>query len=320
MASEFDLIARYFSRPTSHTRLGVGDDGAILRLAPGMELVVTTDMLVAGTHFLPDCDPQALGWKTLAVNVSDLAAMGATPRWAVLAVALPGADENWIAEFCKGLFACADAHGVDLIGGDTTRGPVNLCPTVFGEVPFGQALLRSGARRADQIWVSGTPGLASLGLAHVQGRCRLAEPALTNCLAALNRPQPRVALGLALRGIASSAIDVSDGLLGDLGHILERSGVGAVLEFERMPDAAARACSDADLAQRCLLAGGDDYELLFTAPHAQREAIMAISARLSLQLTSIGEIEAGSGLRLLSAGQELALADYGSYDHFAQTP
>ncbi len=318
MASEFALIARHFTRPTSHTELGVGDDGAILELAAGMRLVVSTDMLVAGTHFLADTDPEALGWKTLAVNLSDLAAMGATPRWAVVAVALPDADERWLTSFCTGLFACAAAFDVDLVGGDTTRGPLNLCPTVFGQVPAAQALLRSGAHPGDDIWISGSPGLAGLGLAHLQGRCKLSEPALTDCLAALQRPQPRVALGAALRGIASAAIDVSDGLLGDLGHLLERSAVGAVLQLELMPEAASRACADPDLARRCLLGGGDDYELLFTAAPSRREQIRSIAARLTLPLTAIGEIvEGDGGLRLLRAGQELPAAAYRSYDHFA---
>ncbi|MRR09829.1 thiamine-phosphate kinase, partial [bacterium] len=219
MPSEFALIDKYFRRPTRHTVLGVGDDGAIVRPAPGMELVVSTDMLVAGTHFLPDTDPEALGWKVLAVNVSDLAAMGATPRWALLAAALPAATESWIERFARGFFACADEFGIDVIGGDTTKGPRNFCVTIFGEIPEGQALRRSGAKVGDEVWVSGRPGHAALGLAHLQGRVTLSEPALTDCLAALHRPQPRVALGLALRGLASAAIDVSDGLLADLRHI-----------------------------------------------------------------------------------------------------
>ncbi|MBZ0125471.1 MAG: thiamine-phosphate kinase, partial [Rhodocyclaceae bacterium] len=190
MPSEFELIARHFTRPVRHTVLGVGDDGAVLRPAPGMDLVVTTDMLVAGTHFLPDADAEALGWKALAVNLSDLAAMGAQPRWAVVAASLPAADEIWIAAFARGFFACAEAFEVDVIGGDTTRGPLNLAPTVFGEVPQGQALTRAGARSGDELWVSGTPGLAALGLAHRQGKVSLGEAALARCLAALDRPQP----------------------------------------------------------------------------------------------------------------------------------
>ena len=319
MASEFELIARYFDRATQHTRLGVGDDGALLRVAPGMELVVSTDMLVAGTHFLADTDPQDLGWKALAVNLSDLAAMGANPRWAVLAVSLPAPDETWIREFCRGLFACAESFGVDLVGGDTTRGPLNLCPTIFGEVPAGLALLRSGARAGEQIWVSGKPGLAALGLAHLHGRCQLSEHLLSDCLAALQRPQPRVALGLALRNIASSAIDVSDGLLGDLGHILERSGVGAVVYLENLPDAASRACSDPQVARQCLLGGGDDYELLFTAPRARQQEILAISASSGLPLTAIGDIVAASEPRLvlLDAGVAMPTPGKLGFDHFA---
>ncbi|MCX6917538.1 MAG: thiamine-phosphate kinase, partial [Verrucomicrobia bacterium] len=267
MPSEFELIARYFTRPTTHTLLGAGDDGAIVQPSPGMELVVSTDMLVAGTHFLADTDPEALGWKTLAVNISDIAAMGARPRWALLAAALPTADEAWIAAYASGFFACASAFGVDLIGGDTTRGPMSFCVTIFGEVSPGRALLRSGAAPGDEIWVSGAPGRAALGLAHLQGRCALDEPTLGECLAALHRPQPRLALGLALQGLASAAIDVSDGLLADLGHILERSGVAATVHADRLPDAVARACpNDPGLARHCLLAGGDDYELVFTAP------------------------------------------------------
>lgn len=319
MASEFELIARYFTRPTTHTELGVGDDGALLRPAAGMSLVVSTDMLVEGTHFLPGADAEDLGWKTLAVNVSDLAAMGATPRWAVLAVALPQAREAWVAAYCRGLFACADAYGVDLVGGDTTRGPLNICATVMGEAPVGQALLRSGARAGDEIWVSGSPGLAALGLAHSQGRCILSEPALTDCLAALHRPTPRVALGLALRGIASAAIDVSDGLLADLGHILERSGVGAELELESMPRAASVAAPERALAEDCLLCGGDDYELLFTAPAASHDLLLALSATLALPLTAIGRIVAGGAedLHLLCQGKRLPLPVRRGYDHFA---
>ncbi|HUY01964.1 MAG TPA: thiamine-phosphate kinase [Rhodocyclaceae bacterium] len=317
MLSEFELIARYFTRPTPHTVQGVGDDGAIVRVASGMELVITTDMLVAGTHFLPDAEPEALGWKTLAVNVSDLAAMGARPRWAVVAVALPEVDEPWIAAFARGLFACADAFGIDVIGGDTTRGPINLCPTLFGEVPQGGALLRSGAQVGDEIWLSGAPGLAALGLAHLQGRCILSEPALTDCLAALNRPQPRVALGLALRGIASAAIDVSDGLLADLGHILERSGVAATVHLDRLPGAALGACPDQVLARDCLLAGGDDYELLFAAAPGHHAEIAALAGELGLALTCIGSIVPGNSLTLQDVGGRAVAVPHRGFDHFA---
>jgi len=318
--SEFELIARYFTRPTTHTRLGAGDDGAIVHPSPGMELVISTDMLVAGTHFLADADPEALGWKSLAVNLSDLAAMGAQPRWALLAAALPEADEAWIAAYARGFFACAAAFDVDVIGGDTTRGPMNFCVSIFGEVFPGGGLLRSGAVPGDEIWVSGAPGRAALALAHLQGRCALREPALGECLLALHRPQPRVALGLALAGLASAAIDVSDGLLADLGHILQRSGVAATVHADRLPDAAARACpGDPELARQCLLAGGDDYELVFTAPPGRHDAIIDLAGRLALALTWIGTITGkGSGELMLVdvEGRPLSMPRRG-FDHFA---
>ncbi|MEW5888483.1 MAG: thiamine-phosphate kinase [Pseudomonadota bacterium] len=321
MPSEFELIARYFTRPTRHTVLAVGDDGAVLQPQPGMELVVSTDMLVAGTHFLPDSDPERLGWRTLAVNLSDLAAMGAEPRWAVLAAALPAADEAWIGAFARGFFALAERYGVDVIGGDTTRGPLTLCPTVFGEVPAGQALTRAGARAGDDIWVSGQPGRAALALAYLQGRARLTEPFREDFVAALERPQARVELGLALRGLAHAAIDVSDGLLADLGHILERSAVAAEVELARLPVAPLeRACGDPRLVRRCLLAGGDDYELLFTAAPAARQAIDVLAARLGLPLQRIGRIQAGAPttLTVRAADGSPVVLDRLGYDHFAQ--
>ncbi len=317
MPSEFELIRRHFVRPTRHTELAVGDDGAIVRPRPGMELVISTDMLVAGTHFFPDVNPEALGWKALAVNVSDMAAMGAEPRWALLAISLPAADEAWIAALARGFFACAEAYGVDLIGGDTTRGPLNLAPTVFGEAPTGKSIRRSGARPGDEIWVSGSPGLAALGLAHRQGRCVLIDP--TPCLQALERPQPRVALGLALRGIATAAIDVSDGLFADLGHILEESARGAEIDDGALPWSSVRAaCSDEALSRACLTGGGDDYELVFTAPPAQHAAIVALAATLKLPLTPIGRIIASPAGQLLlkdSDDHEIPVGKRG-FDHF----
>lgn len=310
MPSEFALIDRYFRRPTRHTVLGVGDDGAIVQPRPGMQLVVSTDMLVSGTHFLPETNPEDLGWKTLAVNVSDLAAMGAQPRWALLAAALPAATESWIEKFASGFFACADEFGIDVIGGDTTKGPRNFCVTIFGEVPTGQALLRSGAREGDDIWVSGHPGRAALGLAHLQGRWSLDEPARGECLAALHRPQPRVALGLALRGLAHAAIDVSDGLLADLGHILEESKLSAQLAFPFLPPSG--------LERDCVLAGGDDYELVFTAAMERRAWIDALSERLGLALTRIGRVCGGVSPRLTlhdPEGMPIEVAQLG-YDHF----
>jgi thiamine-monophosphate kinase len=271
-------------------------------------------MLVEGTHFLAGTDPADLGWKTLAVNVSDIAAMGARPRWATLAIALPAVDEAWLACFARGFFACAGEFGIDLIGGDTTRGPRNFCVTIFGEVPSGRALRRSGAKAGDEIWVSGRPGRAALGLAHLQGRFRLDEPELADCIAALQRPQPRVALGLALQGAATAAIDVSDGLLADLGHILEASGVAAQLKVAVPPAPT--------FARDAWLAGGDDYELVFTVPPAQHADIAALSQVLGLALTCIGRIEAGAAGRIDLTGRDGAPieAPRRGYDHFMSLP
>ncbi|MBS1229091.1 MAG: thiamine-monophosphate kinase [Proteobacteria bacterium] len=319
MPSEFDLIARYFARPTPQAVLGPGDDCALLAPSPGMELAITTDMLVAGTHFLPGTDARQLGWKTLAVNLSDLAAMGAKPRWVLLAGSLPEADENWLAAFADGLFACAKRYGVDLVGGDTTRGPLNLCLTALGEVPAGSALRRDGARVGDDVWVSGQPGLAALGLAQLQRRTQLPEPLASRCIAALQKPTPRVELGLALRqgSLAHAAIDVSDGLLADLGHIAERSAVTAELFENQLPRLPAGA--DPLLARHCQLAGGDDYELVFTAAADQRHQLAELAAQLDLPLWRIGRIIEGNGVVHLldESGQALPLADKG-FDHFAQ--
>jgi thiamine-monophosphate kinase len=346
--SEFDLIQRYFTRPAPNTVLGVGDDAALLRVAEGMELAVSTDMLVSGTHFFPDADPFLLGHKTLAVNLSDLAAMGGTPRWATLALALPFAhgnktshdrphpnpppegegaseslremlipvDEDWLRRFSEGFFALAAEYGVELVGGDTTRGPLNLSVTIMGEVPLGRALRRSGANAGDDIWVSGTLGKAALGLAHLQGRIALPEDARLSCLAALHQPRPRVALGLALRGIANSAIDISDGLLADLGHILECSQVGAEIEFAAIPAVETHGINDA-LLQHCVLSGGDDYELCFTASAAKRDRIEAISTELQLPLTRIGSINAGQGCTVRAADGSVMKIKESGYDHFA---
>jgi thiamine-monophosphate kinase len=322
-SSEFALIDRYFKRNgscASHVTLGVGDDAAIVQPAAGMQLLMSTDMLVSATHFFPDAEPEALGWKTLAVNVSDLAAMGATPRWALLALALPTVDEDWIAAFAQGLFACADAFGVELIGGDTTRGPLNFCVTILGEAPVGQALLRSGARVGDDIWVSGQPGRAALGLAHLQGRCILREPARSECLAALHRPQPRLSLGLALRGIASAAIDVSDGLLADLGHILDASAVAAEIQLSALPISISGSELPELLIRECLLAGGDDYELAFTVPAACRSQIESLSSTLSLALTRIGSIVAKEDKKILliDAARQSVPYNRTGYDHFSE--
>ncbi len=318
LVSEFDLIRRHFTRPTHHTDLGVGDDGALFRLRPGMQLVVSTDMLVEGTHFLPGTPAEDLGWKTLAVNLSDLAAMGAEPRWAVLAVALPDADTAWLSAFAAGFFACAEAHDVDVIGGDTTRGPRNLCPTVFGEVPTGQAITRGGAHPGDDLWITGAPGRAALGLAALQGRCELRAAHQESCIGALQRPVPRVATGLGLRGLARAMLDVSDGLLGDLGHLLRASGTGAALDATALPEAELQAaCGAPEFARQTLLHGGDDYELLFAAPVEARPAILALGASLSLPMHRIGTFTARTGIELVEVdGSRTPLAPRG-FDHFA---
>lgn len=318
MPSEFDLIRRYFTRPTRHTDLAGGDDGALVAPAEGMQLAVSTDMLVAGTHFFADTGPEALGWKALAVNISDIAAMGATPRWATLALSLPAPDEAWIEAFAKGFFDCASAFDVDVIGGDTTRGPLNLCPTVFGEVPRGGAIRRDGARAGDELWVSGQPGRAALALAALRDRLELAPHHAADCMAALLRPQPRVALGIALRGLASAMLDVSDGLLGDLGHILERSAVGCVIDLPALPLATLlAACPDPEIARRALLGGGDDYELLFTAPPASHVQITALGEALGLPLSRVGYIDGTPGrLQARSADGTMSPLATRGFDHF----
>src|SRR5574343_1840789 len=323
MAGEFDLIAKYCARPTPSAILGPGDDCALVQPSPGMQLAVTTDMLVAGTHFFPDTAPRNLGWKSLAVNLSDLAAMGATPRWVTLAGALPDVDEAWVDAFDEGFFACAAEYGVDVIGGDTTSGPRNISVTAIGEVAPGKALRRDGARVGDLIWVSGRPGLAALGLAHLQGRVSLPEPWPRLCVAALEKPRPRVALGLALRGLASAAIDVSDGLLADLGHIARRSGCAAELQLVQLPHLPKGESYDADLrrtALECQLAGGDDYELCFTAPGSQSLAIAQIAAQLELPLWNIGEMIAGPAgvVTVFDRDGKPVHFEHKGYDHFGE--
>jgi thiamine-monophosphate kinase len=322
--NEFELIAHYFTRtPRSPSvRLGVGDDAALIAPSPGCELAVSVDMLVGGRHFLLDTDPQRLGHKVLAVNLSDMAAMGATPRWALLAGALPESDPDWLAAFARGFHALADAHAVDLVGGDTTRGPLNLCVTIIGEVPAGAALLRSGARIGDDIYVSGTLGDAALAVAALMGRVRLDANALAAACARLESPSPRVALGEALRAVASAAIDVSDGLVGDLGHILERSRVGAVVDLASIPRSPALTGllqgDERALALECVLAGGDDYELCFTAPPSAAARIAQIAADAALPLSRVGSIAAfDQGLVVRDEKGVPIAALPRAYDHFA---
>lgn len=314
---EFDLIARHFTRQPRHAPLGVGDDCALLAPAPGMQLAVSCDMLVEGRHFLSTVPPDRLGHKALAVNLSDLAACGARPLAFTLALALPRADDAFLAGFAQGLFALADAHEIDLVGGDTTAGPLNLCITVFGEVPAGQALLRSGARVGDRLWVSGRLGDARLALEVFRGTLSLPGDDFAAVRVAMETPQPRVALGLALRGVATSAIDLSDGLLGDLGHVLRASAVGAVVDLGALPRSAELQRQAEPLQRNCLLAGGDDYELLFTAPRAADAAVQAAAAAAGVEVTAIGQIEAEPGLRLRDEAGRAVPADTRGFDHFA---
>ena len=319
MASEFELIERYFSRPAKRAVLGVGDDCALWAPAVGMLQAVSTDMLVEGRHFLAGTDPEKLGRKSLAVNLSDLAAMGAEPRHALLAIALPAPDEHWVGAFARGLFAMADLHGVELIGGDTTRGPLAISITVIGEVPPALALRRDAALAGDEVWLSGATGEAALALAHQQGRVRIAGRDLQDCLSRLDDPVPRVELGGRLRGIARAAIDVSDGLLADLGHIAERSGVGIDVIAGRLPVAGALGrCADAELRLECMAGGGDDYELAFTAPRDRHADILRLGADIGLSLTAIGNVVPGEAVVTLrdAAGAQMKPTRAG-FDHFS---
>ena len=313
---EFDLIARYFTRPVQRAALGVGDDCALLAPAPGMQLAVSCDMLVEGRHFLSTIAPQHLGHKALAVNLSDLAACGAKPLAFTLALAMPRADEVFLEGFSRGLLALADAQSCELIGGDTTQGPLNICVTVFGEVPAGAALLRSGARVGDDIYVSGTVGDARLALEAFRGTVALAGQAFDAVRVAMEQPQPRVALGLALRGLASSVIDVSDGLLGDLAHILRHSGVGALVEVDAVPRSAVLRDQAQAVQRLCTLSGGDDYELVFTAAPADAARVAQAARSTGVSATRIGRIEAAAGLRLADAAGRELVHGVASFDHF----
>jgi thiamine-monophosphate kinase len=313
---EFDLIGKYFARRVERAVLGIGDDCALLATAPGMQLAISSDMLVEGRHFLSTVAPQRLGHKALAVNLSDLAACGARPLAFTLALALPRADEAFLDGFARGMFALADAQGIELVGGDTTQGPLNICITVFGEVPAGQALLRSGARAGDELYVSGTLGDARLALEAFRGNVALDGTALEQARIAMETPAPRVALGQALRGVATSAIDVSDGLLGDLAHILRRSNVGATVEADAAPRSAVLRAQPLTLQRECTLAGGDDYELVFTAAPGDAARVHERAQAAGVAATRIGRIEAAPGLRLVdSAGRAIA-NDFASFDHF----
>jgi thiamine-monophosphate kinase len=341
---EFDLIQRFFTWPTPRAVLGGGDDCALLAPSAGMQMAISTDTLISGRHFFPDVGPQALGHKALAVNLSDLAACGARPVAFVLALALPELKDAWLEAFAKGLFDLAQAHGCELVGGDTTRGPLTITITVFGEVPKQPtegathgistgALLRSGAQVGDDIYISGGLGDAALALRALQGKITLPESVMAAARSRLEWPKPRVALGLALRGVATACADVSDGLRGDLGHILERSQVGATLQRDAIvsllatrknyPDAASAfdAAFGTDFAAQCVLGGGDDYELVFTAPESKRLAVAKAAELSATSVTRIGNVVSAHGITLMDAsGQALPhldAGDFASFDHFS---
>ena len=319
LLGEFELIARYFTRPVRRAALGVGDDCALLAPAPGHALAVSSDMLVEGRHFVSTVAADRLGHKALAVNLSDLAACGARPLAFTLSLALPAADEAFLAPFARGLLALAERHDCELIGGDTTRGPLTISITAYGEVPTGAGLLRSGARAGDDLYVSGTLGDARLALEVFRGTAAVPGDALTRIRRAMEEPLPRVELGQALLGMASSAIDLSDGLAGDLGHVLRRSGVGAVVEVDALPRSADVAGQASAMQRECLLAGGDDYELLFTAGPDRRDAVAVAARAASTPVTRIGRIEAGSALRFVDSAGQTVVGPASSFDHFLTT-
>jgi thiamine-monophosphate kinase len=322
MLSEFDLIKQYFRRARrgypGHVVLGIGDDCALLAPTPGMQTAISTDLLVEGRHFFAGADPRMLGHKCLAVNLSDLAAMGARPVGFTLALSLPGADPEWLEAFSNGLFALADLHDCELVGGDTTRGPLAICITVFGEIAPGHALRRDAARAGHDIWISGTLGDARLALAGYWKELPLDREAHALAATRMHMPTPRVALGRALAAlpVGHAALDISDGLVGDLGHILDASKVGATLDVDALPAGPALAQQALLLRRRFTLAGGDDYELCFTAPKAQREAVIATAASARTPVTRVGTIDAEPGLRLVDAAGHALEMDVKGWDHF----
>ena len=313
---EFELIERFFTRPSRRAALGVGDDCALIQPTPGMTLAVSSDMLIEGRHFVSTVAPDRLGHKALAVNLSDLAACGAKPLAFTLSLALPSVDETFLAGFSRGLFALAEREGCELIGGDTTRGPLAISITVLGELPAGSALLRSGARPGDDLYVSGTLGDARLALEVFRGKVALHEDAFRSVRQAMEMPTARIGLGLALRGLATSAIDISDGLVGDLGHILERSGVGAVVEIDALPRSAVLAAQTTAVQRECLLTGGDDYELVFTALPERRDAVAAAAGNAAVAITRIGHVEADRGLRIVDRNGDAVTSLGLPFDHF----
>ncbi|PSJ45423.1 thiamine-phosphate kinase [Zobellella taiwanensis] len=317
--NEFEIIKHYFTADSGRkdVLMGPGDDCALLQVPPQTWLAVSTDTLVAGVHFFPDMDPVALGHKALAVNLSDLAAMGADPRWVSLALTLPSADEGWIKGFCAGFFELAEYYNVALVGGDMTKGPLSITVTVHGTLPEGKGLRRSGARAGDGIYVTGTLGDAALGLQQRLGQVAVPDEYLDFVRTKFEHPHPRILAGQALRDIASSALDLSDGLLGDLGHIMRASGVRAQLELEQLPlSEAMQAAVPAESGWELALTGGDDYELCFTVPETHRGLLDTALAHCGVKFTRVGRILAGDpGVELLAEGKPYRLQAQ-SWDHF----
>ena len=317
---EFELIERYFKRAARQADVGIGDDCAIWTPTPGHQLAISADMLVEGRHFLSTVNPCDLGHKALAVNLSDLAACGATPRAFLLSLSLPRVDEEWLSGFSTGLFALADANGCELIGGDTTQGPLNVSITVMGEVPVRQAILRSGAQVGDDVYVSGHLGDARLALEAFRGTVSLPQAVFELARARLERPTPRTALGVGLRGLATAMADISDGLWGDLGHILNASRLGADLHFPAISNLMLTRDTwtcPADLLQQCVLSGGDDYELVFTSHPSHHHQVMSLSESCNTPVTRIGHITADPRLLLLSKDRRVLPNTFRSFDHFA---
>ncbi|MEO7854444.1 MAG: thiamine-phosphate kinase [Rubrivivax sp.] len=313
---EFELISRYFTRRVQRAQMGVGDDCALLAAEPLTQWCVSSDMLVEGRHFVSTVMPRRLGHKALAVNLSDLAACGAEPVAFTLALALPRADETFLAGFAEGLWALAERHAIELVGGDTTAGPLNICITVFGSVPQGQALLRSGAHAGDELWVSGTLGDARAALECLRGTLELPGAAFEQVRRAMEVPEPRVGLGMALRGIASSAIDLSDGLIGDLGHLMSRSALAARVNVDALPRSELLASLPTALQHEYVLRGGDDYELLFSAPPQRHDAVLAAARSAGVAVSPVGRLESGSQLVLVDAQGRPLDAPGPGFDHF----
>ena len=314
MTSEFEIIERYFKKKMRQTALGIGDDAAMINVQKNYQLAISSDMLVENTHFLKNTNPSHLGWKSLAVNLSDIAAMGATPKWATLSISLPKINHTWLKKFSEGFFKCADKFGIDLIGGDTTKGSLSISITIMGEIKKNTSLLRSGAKINDDIWVTGQLGLAAMGLANLQGKLKLPPRIKIKCIRALETPSPKTSLGAYLPRYANSCIDISDGLMQDLRHILKASKVGATLLLNNIP---CEKFIQASKQYQFVLNGGDDYELLFTAAKKNRSHIKKIAKRTNTPVSVIGSITENQVLQILNEQGKSIKFNPKGFDHFA---